>query len=216
METSELLLAMYGDHVSSVPRYLWESEEDRWIELLACLLYRVSGLTMSSTRQLILIWRQFELTKPSTLKELEPGGDAHRLISFSLAQSGMAADQIDSSIAMLQSAARAVDSAYGGKIQVLLRKHAEATRDELATVLENSGLSCQSLKVAITNWLQNTTNAPLTLEDESVLRFCEHQGIGPKELESIADHLNLNLALMDDVIALDDASKPLLGKGEAP
>ena len=77
---------------------------------------------------------------------------------------------------------------------------AEAALEELADALGGAGVPADTLRFALTHWLQNATNAPLSLGHESVEAFCRKHELSAEQVRAAADDLDLNLALLDDLL----------------
>ena len=89
---------------------------------------------------------------------------------------------------------------YQGKIQLYLRWYAELILNDLKRVFEFTALSETEARYALTLFLQNTTAMPISLRDRSIDAFCGKYKLTPEQLFSAADDLDINLALVDDVI----------------
>jgi hypothetical protein len=98
--------------------------------------------------------------------------------------------------------AKAIEDSYGGKLQVMLRKYGNMMLNELESEL-GKGLAIErkQLRAAITIWLQNTLEMPVLLEDEILETFCQLHNITQDELVAAADRLDLNLAVLDELLA---------------
>jgi hypothetical protein len=190
-------------HGEQLPQFGWPSETGRWMELLICLVHqmRPSG-DIQEVRRALSIWRELGLVGPGALTSVTKGGEDEIVLQFVLKRHGFGEGEALDAVRMVVSAASAVVTRYGGKLQRCLRAHAEAARDELATAFAEVGVPLERLRFALTHWLQNTTNAPLSLEHESVVAFCTGHGISMQELRKAADDLDLNLSQLDDLLDL--------------
>ena len=72
--------------------------------------------------------------------------------------------------------------------------------DELSMNFTFSKMDEKDAKYAFTYWLQNVLNMPLTLKTEGMDTFCTKFQVSYQNLQEYADKLNINLALLDDVI----------------
>jgi hypothetical protein len=73
---------------------------------------------------------------------------------------------------------------------------------DLDRIFEFSALTEAEVRYAFTYWLQNVLNMPLSLIDENVRMFCAQHDLEPEQLFAAADELDVNLALVDDVVQL--------------
>lgn len=87
-------------------------------------------------------------------------------------------------------------------------------RDELANALGGESLNAGQLRYAIGHWLQNALSVPISLEHPAVLGFCKKNGISVGELVAAADELDLNVALVDDLLELDQSIKETSSENE--
>ena len=88
---------------------------------------------------------------------------------------------------------------------------------ELAKVLKTAGIQDRSAAKTAVLWLQNVANAPILLpEDQYVQDFCKDHRLSEQELVDTADRLGLNVAVLDDLLALEAtaANEEKLAKGK--
>ena len=72
--------------------------------------------------------------------------------------------------------------------------------DELSENFSFTKIDKSDVEHAFTYWIQNVLNMPLNLETRSTDTFCERFKMTTKELVREADRLDVNLALLDDMI----------------
>jgi len=89
---------------------------------------------------------------------------------------------------------------YRGKIQTMLRLFGKVLKIEMIRTFKNSPLSKSEIDFAVTLWLQNALDIPLSLMQPELLKFCRSQNIGFDELINAADEIDLNMAVLDDVL----------------
>ena len=63
-----------------------------------------------------------------------------------------------------------------------------------------SKMKKDDLKYAFTFWLQNVTNMPISLLDQNTKEYCTRLGLRAEEFMEVADKLDINLAVIDDMI----------------
>jgi hypothetical protein len=197
----EQLADAFQAHRDDLPQYGWPSEVDRWMELLVCIIHqtRPNG-AIQDVREVLEIWRKLELISPPRLVAVAPGNEEEVVMLFTLKQQGFSADEAKLAVGAAVKTAQAVNVHYNGKVQHSLRTHATMLRDELVQAFEDTGLPEQRIRYAVTHWLQNTINAPISLEHESVLAFCRDNGIDMHALREAADELDINLSQLDDLL----------------
>jgi len=208
MEAKSRLIEVLETHGGALPQYGWPSEVDRWMELLVCLLHQVRREgSIAEVREALAIWRDLGLITPAELLHAAPGEEDETALRVVLKRHGFTDDEAREAVGIARGMARAMVERYGGKIQRCLRRHAEAARDELAEALGTAGVPPAALRFALTHWLQNTTNAPVSLEHDTVVEFCRAHGATMEELRDAADELDLNLSQLDDLLELERASR---------
>ena len=111
-------------------------------------------------------------------------------------------EEIRLALQVVSEAAAEISSKHLGKIQRLVRPYAETLRNALAEELAVRALPPEELKYAVTQWLQNTASLPISLQNHAVLTFCEGMGCSSDTLFDAADALDINLAVVDDLMAL--------------
>lgn len=190
------LLNEYGPALSATHAWVWES--DRWRELVFALLTQTSRLEETRLREIAEELDALELLEIRALAE--NGRLQRRRIVAVLAERGFTAEESSQAVSAIAEAARAFHQRFNGKVQHYLRRYGEQMLSEAAELFRSSGLDEERLKLALTYWLQNVLNMPLSLLDEPVRRFCAQNGLPPEALIAAADGLDLNLALVDDLV----------------
>jgi hypothetical protein len=208
----EQLAEAYRAHADSLPQYGWPSEVDRWIELLVCVIHQTrSAGRIEDVREVLEIWQKLDLISPSKLVAVKAGSEEEVVLLFTLKQEGFNPDEARRAVEAATKSAEAININYKGKVQHCLRAHATTLRDELVLALGNTGLAEDKIRYAVTHWLQNTTNAPISLEHESVLAFCKDNGIDIGALREAADELDINLSQLDDLLNAQVESSVAIG-----
>ncbi|GAA0404298.1 hypothetical protein GCM10009541_54380 [Micromonospora gifhornensis] len=192
-------------HLDGLGAIPWAAEADRWAELVFCLLNAVAGDDPERSRELTDDLHRFGLIEPAVLLDVDdPASDTHRVVRHLLDRYGFDQAQIVTAAGVLSRLAQFITDGYGGKLQRYLRRNAERMRDELVSELADEAPQ-PLLRLAVTHWLQNAVDLPLSLENAAVQEFCAARGIDQAALELAADEVGLNLALVDDVIRLEAA-----------
>lgn len=198
------LLTKYSDLFAY---HQWPSEHARWVELIFALVSRITDKPESKVREVIEECDDLGLLGVEELSEIpeaEGGIDldfphARRVFEF-LAESGFTEGESKSSILVMHEAAKSLKERYDGRIQKYLRKYGQRMIDELSQNFSFSKMNEADVKLAFTYWLQNILNMPINLRTKSMGTFCEKLKITDEELLKEADNLNINIALLDDMI----------------
>jgi hypothetical protein len=195
----------------------WTSEHKRWVELVFALVTKVSSKPDFQVRPAIEFLDDCGVLEIKELSEIPKVGTsldfdcslAHRIVETLsepiLTEDGdtiPAFDEIESKriLVVLHEAAKSLTQHYDGKVQLCLRKYGQKILDELCDKFLFGDLGDHEVKDAITCWLQNVANVPLYRRTEANKEFCEKLKISTEELVEEADRLDINIALLDDMI----------------
>ena len=199
-------LALADDELTAQHRWLWETE--RWHELVVALLTRVTARPEINVRVATDNLGDLGLLNVETLSELSQNGHAPdpnsphaRRIREVLIDSGLEPEEAQKGVATLCELAHGLNVHFQGKAQRYLRHYGELMLGELSRFFQFSALDQASVEYAFTFWLQNVLSMPLSLVDEDMRDLCEKHAIQPSDLMATADALDVNLALVDDVIS---------------
>lgn len=183
----------------------WPHEEDRWQELVFCLLSRCLTRPEVEVRQLTGLLRFLNLLKVSDWDDSEAADDsdnnrvAERAFEV-LTENGINAADAKRCVEVIGQAAMSLSDAYDGKVQQALRTIGETAQDLLMRTLDISSLDDAARKEALSCWLQNVANLPLSLERNSMATFCATYKVSPQDLLRAADDMDVNTALLDDLL----------------
>lgn len=192
------ILLNYG---VDLPTSLWASEKDRWLELLICVINQVvPAPNITEVREIVDIWEKLHFTSPASLSAIQTSSKEYAVMIITLQQYGF--DDQEATVAANSAIglAKAVQHHYHGKIQTIIRKHAEALQKDLVDAFAAIDLDSTQINYAVIHWLQNTANAPLTLSHQAVKNFYKEKGIDEAALVAAADQLDINLSVIDDVL----------------
>lgn len=187
----------------------WPSERDRWAELIFALVTRISKKDEQEIREIIELLDDLDLLGIEGLSEI-PKTDGRinldspfaKRIFESLSDSGFTKEESKNSIRVMHEAAKSLMDHHDGKIQKYLRKYGQQMIDELSDNFSFSKLDDADVKSAFAYWLQNVLDMPISLEDKYIQEFCKKFGKNPTSLIQAADNLDVNLAIVDDMIQL--------------
>jgi hypothetical protein len=192
-------LLQYSDEISGSHRWLWEVE--RWKELIFSLLNRALPLSSTMIRHAIaslaplgLLEINAALTGPEhTLRE--------RRLTEVLLDLGWNDENAARAFAIIREAGQGLEKHFGGKVQLALRKYAELMLTELSDTFAFTALDEAATRDALTLWLQNVADLPVSLRTQDLTDFCQRYGVDELTVIRVADSIDVNLALLDDVLA---------------
>lgn len=193
----------------SLDQYQWSWETARWHELIFCLMTRLGepDLNVGTARTLVILLAGLDLLRVDFLakliserKELDTADPDSAFLLQLLERSGLSAERAKSVLTAICQTALGLQTHYNGKIQLYLRHYGNQMLDELGDTFRYSDISGESTRHAFTHWLQNVLNMPLALSEPAVTKFIMERGTSLEELVRVADDLDLNLALLDDMI----------------
>lgn len=200
MTLADRLQRMYEKHRAELPEYAWASERDRWAELVFCLLSRLREEELEATRAAVDLLNLLGLLRVEVLAGLS--GEDASILQRVLRSHGFSPAQASRAAEVLAAVAARTQQEYDGKLQRVLRKHGELLRRELSAAFTACGLEQTELDHAVSQWLQNAVNLPISLENDAVKAFCKSQRVRLDQLLEAADALDVNVALVDDLLAV--------------
>jgi hypothetical protein len=157
----------------------------------------------------------FKLTGSDTLASLNKD-NGRNIVARIVEHSGVESSSVEPVVELLVSVARTVEMQEGGKIQRFLRRHGEVMKTELAAMLTSGALDVQAAEHIATLWLQNTCNLPiLANHDQHIRAFSRRVGISERELLDSADRMDVNVSVLDDLLALANPGDVKKSKGKS-
>lgn len=207
------LLVLHGRELAlSNP---WVSEFDRWKELLFALLVQVLDMPEHRVRRIVGDMADLQLLAVPTLAGLchrEHGPDssapaAQQVIDF-LRENGVSEAAAERALAAMCQAAAGLTEHWGGRIQRYLRHYGEMMLQDLGRTFRFDTIDEAQLHNAFTYWLQNALNMPLSLVNDDLLEYARAIDSTPAALIEAADELDMNLAVLDDLITLRNTGRP--------
>jgi hypothetical protein len=192
----------------SAGKHKWPWEQERWHELVFCLLARVahSPEVVPAARETAEIFASLNLLEIESLArvmgsngEVDFSKRETVLMLEILKRQGFNDEQARAAVTTICEAALAAHRRFGGKIQRYLRKYGELMLDELSQNFAFSRMSKEDMRLAFTHWLQNVLNMPVPVSHPAVKTLCDEYGITIGQLTELADREDLNVALMDEL-----------------
>lgn len=216
MDLKTQLQQLFERHESHVGVYAWMYESDRWAELIFCLLNQYNLQDTEATRVAVSTLQYLGFLEVDKLALLEaPGNEDVVILAYILRHHGFSPEGAQHAVRLLAQVAKVMQRDHGGKIQRYLRHQGEIMRDELVKAIGSESLTTEQLRYAISHWLQNALSLPITLEHQAVTQFCRKNGVLPEDLLHAADELNLNIALVDDLLEIDQRTKEAASEDQA-
>jgi hypothetical protein len=201
---AERLTQLFAEYEPSFEEFQWPVESMRWNELAFAIL-ETFGSELHA-RAAARAMSELDLLEPRKLARVaqtdETGEDAERgqFILGILVEAGFNRRDARLALTTLCEAATAIEDRYSGRVQRLLRTHGRTLVENIVDELELKELDREQATRTIVRWLQNVLNLPVYLERESCRVFCHEFQTTPEELVAAADELDINVALVDELL----------------
>jgi len=200
------VLSVLEDDLAIKHPWMWEG--NRWKELVFALLTRVAPLPEQDTRATVEQMNRSGLLDISLLASIAGASGSHpeqsspqaRQIRESLRATGFSMAEAERALTAMCEAAHGLQEHFGGKVQRYLRDYGELMLLDLGRVFQFSTLSEADAADAFTYWFQNVLSLPLSLIDTDLKAFADQRGLDPHLMIQAADNMDLNLALLDDLV----------------
>ena len=205
MELKSQIQRLFELYESDFGTYAWMYESDRFDELIFCLLNQFNQQDTEASRRAVNSLNYLGLLKMDKLAALEaPGNEDAIVLAYVLRRHGVSEENSQIAVRLFAKMAKVIEREYGGKMQHFLRRHGENMRDELANAFCIESLNKEQLRYSISLWLQNALSIPISLEHPATIEFCRKNGVTLEDLLHAADELDLNIALLDDLLEIDN------------
>jgi hypothetical protein len=185
----------------------WGNEEERWTELAASMLSVTLKLPRDEIADVVYRMKMLGLLDVAAWSELPGDFNAasesvmvERALAMFDEHEGVATKDAYRAVRLLHETAQAIQLRYGGRIQIALRKAGELVLDKISKELDLKSISASEERAALTIWLQNVLNLPISLGSQNRQDFCDHHSISTEELTEAADELDLTIPALDDLI----------------
>ena len=173
----------------------WADEGIRWAELVFCFLDQGRREEPAVTRHAVGVLTMLNLVSPAKLAQLSASQSV--VFRHVLSEAGWTTEEADKAIDALAACARSFIK-EGGAPRVL-REESWAMRERICAKLGTAG-DIPGLSTAIGHWLQNTCSLPVPVDRDDWERFAVGLGYSCDELIAAAEEIDLNIALIDDLI----------------
>ncbi len=193
-------------NATAVAALAWTSEQDRWAELVVCIVGSCVG--WDEARSIVADFETVGLLRPSRLAVVSGAdSEATSVARFVLREHGVSRFDIERLLRALARVGHVVHESFGGRVQKFIRARAL----EVATELEDRlrvDADQPELRVAIRLWFQNAFNLPVPVDHPALDRFLAEHDATLDDLVAAADRMDINLAVVDDLMRADLASRP--------
>lgn len=196
----EKLLEFYG---SDLHGYAWSNEDDRWKEFVFCIVNQCQKLDPAFIRACLNMLQDLNLLEVNTLADLNQNDEERIVIYYLFKKHGFSEENAEKAVKIIIDVSKIIQNQYNGKIQKYLRIQGEKMVDELSEKFSEIPLENAQIRFAMSHWLQNVISAPISLKNDAMTEFCEKNATNEEEILQAADKLNLNMALVDDLLDMD-------------
>jgi hypothetical protein len=201
---AELLLRkLLYEHPELAERFGWSSERARWAELAYLLSSKLVSEDNHFMRQAIGTASALGMLEVTDLASDPPDEEHGANLMLLFSEHNLSEAETKAVVGTLREAAKHIQELLGGHLHKFLRHHAELMLHELTSQFKLKHVDEWHAQQAFVMWLQNTCNLPLSLQDAGTKAFCAAHRITEKELVEAADAIQLNLAVVDDLVALE-------------
>jgi hypothetical protein len=205
------ILEQWQDFSPSIDQYQWPWENARWHELAFCIILKFAApraqvpacrqaLNMLVNLNLLHIPDLAKLLKKNSRKPQLNHPDIVLILSI-LQKMGISIAQARAILTTLCEAAHALQKNHSGKVQRYLRHYGEQMLREIKKHFAFTCMSDERLHDIFTLWLQNVLNMPIGLNDAAIQSLCKRCHATVQDLSEVADDLDINIALLDDMAA---------------
>jgi hypothetical protein len=206
---NDTLLELFTAYEPLLGENLWPWETQRWTELVSCVLSASTKpeVAPESIREAAHVLEKGHLVDIDQLSELVSADgelDAEHPILMAvfavLSNYGFSDEEIESAVIVLCCLADSIKKIYDGKIQKCLRKYGAEMLKGMEKEFAVPESEADILHAALAFWLQNAQNMPLPMPDEVTDWACGMLRTDYKALVRAADELDINVALLDNVL----------------
>jgi hypothetical protein len=202
----EALNEMFARHRAQLAYYPYEREIDRWYELLVASLSQGVEVDVGLTRRAIRLLDDLQLSSVEALASID--NEQRSVLLSTFKQIGISDSQARQSIDVLVGLASSLLHLWQGHVQRLLRMFATAMTREVGMLFANTQLDKTHVNRVATLWLQNVLSLPVLLHDDPHVRqFRKKHNLTEAQLTDLADVSGVNLALLDDLLAMEHVSR---------
>ncbi len=185
----------------------WPFETARWYELAGSVLRVVGGAETparsienaleSLTRLGLLDLDDLAAMASDTTGRTETAD----LMEVVLARSGFGADTAHLAVSAIVDAASFIWEHYGGRIQSMLRRQGEIVLGNVMAELPLASVDDDTKRRIVTHWLQRTLDLPIPVTTRGMRLAAGAHHATVDELVAAADRLDINVAILDELLA---------------
>ncbi len=200
-QVTELLVDLFDRYHDTFMEHQWPREVQRWHELVYCLFSAVENKFGPDTRSAsgVRVLMELGLLDIPLLAKAE--AKTRQQLSIVLERVGFPGEQAGQLVTALCDLAKRLQEKYQGRVQLLLRTYGTdmAAQVRQALPLERT-LGQENASLVVTHWLQNVLNLPILVPSPGLKALLAETGATPEEVLAAADELNVNVALVDELL----------------
>lgn len=201
------LKKLFSQYMELFEYHRWPWEHMRWVELVFALVSVLSSKPRDIVREAVETLDDLELLDvnelsgiPLVSSDVDLNFPLASRINEILSEHGFTIEESKNAILAMNEAAKSLIQHHGGKIQRYLRRYGVRMLEDLHRTFPFTKMNQEDVRFAFTFWIQNVLNMPVDLPLESVAEFCKKYKASKDELLEAADNLDINVALLDDLI----------------
>lgn len=192
--------------------YTWASESSRWNALVSIVISHVCDLPDEDLRDITKYLSDLNHLDISQLAQIRITGDsidrsdeqATKIIDIFRRMGVSEPHALRILLLLCQIASGLNSERFGGKVQRYFRSYGETILNDIHNLFSLNGSDNEMRRIFVL-WLQKVLNMPVLIQDAVVTEFCEKHGISVDDLLEAADNINLNVAIVDDLLQLESA-----------
>jgi len=191
-------------------QYQWVDEHDRWVELVFTILTQIIPLNHLEIRQIteklskesllnIKELSNINFRNPDELKNLDHFKNFREILNMHKIDETL----INDCFITICETAEGISTNFSGKIQKYIRSYGELLLSDIQNNFKFTLLNHDQIRNSFIYWMQNVLNMPISLNEDILVQFAEQNDITVEELYNEADNIDINLAVLDDLVQLN-------------
>ena len=189
------LIDRFGATIAS--RHRWFDERERWLELVHAIISRSTTSSEHVVRDLCTkAFQDGYLQTPSDIALIANQEALYAL----LLEGGLSEAEIENSSRAILQIAAVLIAKYDGRLHLYLRAAFRKMLSQMVTEFSITSLDASTQHQALTFFLQNTCQAPISLHAHRAEQICDAAGTSHSALLSAADDCYIHTPLLDDLL----------------
>ncbi|NLF00963.1 MAG: hypothetical protein GX601_08295 [Anaerolineales bacterium] len=203
-----LVARLFTRHRDQLRPQPFESENARWLELVVALLMQAGDAPEEQAREAANMLAALDLLLAPACAAFAPDDPRAALIELVLRDHGFTAEGAATGRQAIIEVAQTLQERWDGKVQRYLRAWGERMLADLPEAFGIQALPQEAVRTAFTWWLQAALGLPVVMAHPELHDYAQAQGTTLAALVAAADSLDLNVALLDEAVALEMAAPP--------